>query len=147
MGAWGAASDENDDTYDILGIADSRRGSSSKTGETTDEYLADIDEFASTFSREQFKVALNDTGAVGFFLKMSAALPKDNLLYFRNLLQNEVAGAMFPNNSEEREEKVAEEISLIDRALTNEPCPPSIAHRVPGHIIGTRGHSYPGLLM
>lgn len=111
MGAWGLASDENDWTYDDLGMSIKER----MTGVAlTDKGKENI------WNDLRHDFGDGTTGPLGvivFLVKVGALLPVTVIEASVESLEAEVPGTFFPNDAVRRAEVVQDEIKLLKMAI------------------------------
>ncbi|KAL3905634.1 MAG: hypothetical protein SGILL_009600 [Bacillariaceae sp.] len=125
MGAWGLGSDENDWTYDAVGLGiDERMDGISLSEQGRSGLVKELLEMDSN--------VLTNVGVVIWLLKLGCPVPMKALMATRATLVAEKVGSMFPDKIEERKAIVGREIQMIDSALSNNGS-------VLGPPIGVRG--------
>ena len=109
MGAWGFGSDENDTTYDLLGVGVMERGS----GVTLN------DESKKTIASELDKEgALSSVGVVVWLIKEGALVPVATIEATRKALEAEdpEKGGCW-KDPEKRKQEIDKEVALLKRAI------------------------------
>ena len=137
MGRWGFGSDENDWTYDLvgLGIEDRVEGIRlTKHGRSSNGFIKDLVE-------EEGTSILDDVGVVVFLLKLGCPIPLDKLQAARIALARENRSDQFAGHFKERRAVVKQEIRMIDAAIANGgqvPGPPSGVHCISDQFVQSR---------
>ena len=127
MGCWGLGSDENDWTWDDVGLGIMERAS----GFELNALGRSADGLVKAIVEDSGPGVLNRVGAVIFLLKQGCTVPLTNLAIVRKKLVEENHKEMFPDDAEERKLIVSHEIAIIDAAAAN-------GGVVPGPPIGVR---------
>ena len=112
MGAWGYGSDENDHTYDILGLSYGDRALGRKL--TVDE----LEDFAQDFKR--FKREQKTSGVVMWFLKQRVMIPQPELKRTIRFLKAEqlVFDRSKWFDAAKREKEIKREIKVIKNIIS-----------------------------
>lgn len=109
MGAWGYGSDENDTTYDLLGIGIMERSCGVTLGNESKKSIA---------SELEARGALNSVGVVVWLVKVGAVVPVAALEATIRALETEYseAGGWFAD-SDKRMQEIQTEMALLKRTI------------------------------
>ena len=138
MGAWGLGSDENDWTYDAVGLDISDRLFGIQlTEEGRSKFVQHVLEFnSSNGNGDNINNAkdsvLNLPGVVVFLLKLGCTVPLKHICTAREALANENYHESYPSKAAERQIVVQGEIAMMDAAMDN-------GGIVSGPPVGVRG--------
>ena len=127
MGAWGLGSDENDWTWDALGMGIQERAQGFGLADGAQRRFVDVVVDQSPMGTD----VLNHTGVTILLLKKGCTIPREHLENCRRKLAAEKSEEIYPNDTEERRRIVREEIEIIDHAIANDGY-------VPGQVINSR---------
>ena len=108
MGVWGFGSDENDNTYDILGMSIGDRVQAAKLSKEGRQ------EFAQYF--ERFKQEEKTPGVVMWFLKQGISVPRATLRKTIRLLKAEKVDESWTDPSK-RKKEIKREIKIIEKVI------------------------------